>query len=59
MHDWHEFCGDSGPDVAIGLRRPYSGACPITEIGNDVQAPIYTAADLAELFASAPSALQA
>ena len=36
MHDWHEFCGDGGPDVTIGLRRPYSGACPITEIGSDV-----------------------
>jgi len=36
MHEWHEFCGDGGPDVTIGLRRPYKGACPITEIGNDV-----------------------
>jgi hypothetical protein len=36
MHDWHEFCGDGGPDVTIGLRRPYKSACPITEIGNDV-----------------------
>ncbi len=36
MHEWHEFCGDGGPAVTTGLRRPYSGACPITEIGNDV-----------------------
>ena len=36
MHDWHEFCGDGGPAVTSALRRPYSGACPITEIGNDV-----------------------
>lgn len=36
MHEWHEFCGDGGPTVTTALRRPFTGACPITEIGNDV-----------------------
>lgn len=36
MHEWHEFCGDGGPAVTTALRRPFTGACPLTEIGNDV-----------------------
>ncbi|HYG91697.1 MAG TPA: CatB-related O-acetyltransferase [Azospirillum sp.] len=36
MHEWHKFCGDGGPAVTTALRRRYTGACPITEIGNDV-----------------------
>ncbi|SCZ12206.1 transferase hexapeptide (six repeat-containing protein) [Microvirga guangxiensis] len=36
MHEWHKFCGDGSPEVTAALRRPFSHACPITEIGNDV-----------------------
>lgn len=36
IHDWHTFCGDGGPAVTSELRRPFDGACPVTEIGNDV-----------------------
>lgn len=39
MHDWHRFLAPEGEDparLAAALRRPFHGACPVTEIGNDV-----------------------